>query len=102
MKKTYVLDTNILMQSPLSLLSFQDNKVVLPIVVLEELDKLKIEDGERGANARQCIRFLEKLRQTGSLFEGVPLTNGGVIRIEANFVSIELPHGFINTSNDKV
>lgn len=100
MKKTYVLDTNILMQSPLSLLSFQDNKVVLPIVVLEELDKLKNEDGERGANARQCIRFLEKLRQTGSLFEGVPLTNGGIIRIEANFVSIELPHGFINTSND--
>lgn len=100
MKKTYVLDTNVIIQSPLSLLSFQDNKVVLPIAVLEELDKLKNDDGDRGSNARQCIRFLEKLRQTGSLFEGVPLSNGGTLRIEANFISVELPHGFLGTSND--
>lgn len=47
MIKTYVLDTNILIQSPHALLSFEDNKIVLPIAVLEELDKLKNEEGER-------------------------------------------------------
>ena len=62
MKKIYVLDTNVMIQSPLALLSFEDNDIVLPIVCLEELAKLKGDDGERGANARECIRFLEKLR----------------------------------------
>lgn len=72
MIKTYVLDTNVLIQSPLALLSFEDNKVVLPIAVLEELDKLKNEEGERGANARQTIRYLEQLRQIGNLLKGYP------------------------------
>jgi PhoH-like ATPase len=100
MKKTYVLDTNVLIHSPYALLSFEENKVVLPIAVLEELDKLKNDDGERGANARQAIRYLEHLRQIGSLFEGVSLESGGMIRIEANFVTVELPHGFHSESND--
>lgn len=100
MKKTYVIDTNVLIQSPYALLSFEDNQVVLPIAVLEELDKLKNDEGERGANARQSIRYLEQLRQTGSLFEGVPTYNNGIIRIEANFVSVTLPHGFHTESND--
>ncbi|WMJ85539.1 PhoH family protein [Anaerocolumna sp. MB42-C2] len=100
MEKTYVIDTNVLIQSPYALNSFEENKVVLPIAVLEELDKLKNDEGERGANARQAIRYLEQLRQVGSLFEGVPIPSGGIIRIEANFVSVELPHGFHTESND--
>lgn len=67
MQKTYVLDTNVLIQSPRALLSFEDNRIVLPIAVLEELDALKTSDGERGANARACIRYLEGLRLEGSL-----------------------------------
>ena len=58
MQKTYVLDTNVLIQSPRALLSFEDNRIVLPLAVLEELDALKTADGERGANARACIRML--------------------------------------------
>lgn len=100
MTKTYVLDTNVLIQSPYALLSFEDNKVVLPIAVLEELDKLKNEEGERGANARQSIRYLEQLRQTGNLFEGVSLNKGGILKIEANFVHVDLPFGFVSDSND--
>lgn len=100
MIKTYVLDTNVLIQSPLALLSFEENKVVLPIAVLEELDKLKNEEGERGANARQTIRYLEGLRQTGNLFEGVALQTGGSLKIEANFAQIELPYGFAPDIND--
>lgn len=100
MRKTYVLDTNVLIQSPYALFSFEENKVVIPIAVLEELDALKNDDGERGENARQSIRLLEKLRQTGNIFEGVLIESGGVIKIEANYSSIELPFGFHNDSND--
>lgn len=100
MPKTYVLDTNVLIQSPHALFAFEDNRIVLPIVVLEDLDKLKNEDGERGANSRQSIRFLEQLRQRGNLFEGVSLDNGGTVKIEANFASIDLPYGFQSNSND--
>lgn len=58
MIKTYVLDTSVLIKSPVSLLCFEENNLVLPIVCLEELDKLKSEDGECGSNARICISFL--------------------------------------------
>ena len=89
--KTYVLDTNILIQAPHALLSFEDNQVVLPIAVIEELDRLKREDGERGANARQVIRLLDELRSKGDLTKGIPLANGGNLRIELNFSEVELP-----------
>lgn len=100
MTKTYVLDTNILIHSPYALHSFDDNKVILPIAVLEELDKIKNEESERGANARQAIRYLEQLRQTGNLFEGVSLKTGGFLKIEANFIQVELPYGLGTDSND--
>ena len=100
MLKTYVVDTNVLIQSPYALISFEDNKVVLPLAVLEELDKLKTDDGERGANARQVIRFLERLRQKGNLFEGVSLESNGILKIESNFASVELPYGFHSDKND--
>lgn len=89
--KTYVLDTNVLIQAPHALLSFEDNSVVLPVVVLEELDRLKNEEGERGANARQVVRMLDGLRTQGSLTEGVSLSNGGHLRIEMNCTAIDLP-----------
>lgn len=100
MKKTYVLDTNVLIQSPYALYSFEDNKVVLPIAVLEELDKLKNDDGDRGTNARQAIRLLEQLRLAGSLYEGVELKSGGTLKIETNFQAVGLPFGLQNESND--
>ncbi|WP_296397451.1 PhoH family protein [Acidaminococcus timonensis] len=61
MAKTYVLDTNVLIQSPKALTSFEENDLVLPLVVLEELDGLKKAEGEWGFNARQVIRTLEAL-----------------------------------------
>ena len=100
MKKVYVLDTNVMIQSPLALLSFEDNDIVLPIVCLEELDRLKGDDGERGANARECIRFLEKLRVSGNLLEGAALPGGGTLRVEANCVGVELPDGLPDSKSD--
>lgn len=69
MEKTYVIDTNVLIQSPYALNSFEENKVVLPIAVLEELDKLKNDEGNEVLMQSQAIRYLEQLRQVGSLFE---------------------------------
>jgi PhoH-like ATPase len=57
MKKVYVLDTNVLIQSPTDLHSFEENNVVLPTDFLEELYKLNNEDGERGENPREVIRI---------------------------------------------
>jgi len=102
MPKIYVLDTNVLIQSPYSLLSFEDNTVILPIVCLEELDGLKNDDGERGANARECIRFLENLRLNGNLLKGVKLSNGGTLRIEANHIHTDLPEEFSDKNDNRV
>ncbi|MDL2298872.1 PhoH family protein [Synergistaceae bacterium OttesenSCG-928-D05] len=103
MLKTYVLDTNVLIQAPHALRSFEDNNVVLPVAVLEELDRLKNEDGERGANARQVIRYLESLRETGNLLEGVTLPEGGTLRLETNHSDIKLPDSWRdNTSDNRI
>jgi len=82
MKKTYVLDTNVLLHDPNALLRFEDNDVVLPITVIEELDRFKKRPEETGRNARQTSRMLDSLRQKGSLIEGIPLEkNGGKLRV---------------------
>ena len=100
MQKTYVLDTNVLIQAPYALQSFEDNHIVLPLAVLEELDGLKNSDGEKGANARQAIRYLELLRETGNLIEGVTMPDGGTLRLEVNCVDVKLPDGFPDYKND--
>ena len=91
MIKTYVLDTNVLIQAPYAVNCFEENQVVLPMVVLEELDGLKKAEGEKGANARAAIRMLEQLRHQGDLLEGVKLESGGILRVEKNFVDVKLP-----------
>ncbi len=100
MRKTYVLDTNVLLQAPHALMSFEDNHIVIPVVVLEELDRHKTDEGESGSNARQVIRYFEKLRNTGKLLEGVALPEGGVLRLETNYCEVPLPSGFRENSND--
>ena len=80
-KKNYVLDTNVLLHDPNSLLRFDDNTVILPIEVLEEIDRFKRESTELGQNARSVSRMLDGLRTAGHLSEGVRLPNGGQLRI---------------------
>ena len=76
--KSFVLDTNVLLHSGLSIESFQDNDVIIPMAVLEELDKFKKNNDELGRNARMVIRKLDRLRQSeaepGKLREGIPLS----------------------------
>ncbi len=79
--KNYILDTNVLLHDPNSLLSFQENCILIPIEVLEEIDRFKRETSELGQNARTVSRTLDGLRAHGRLSEGVSLENGGRLRI---------------------
>ncbi len=80
-KKIYVLDTNVIVHDPYAFKNFEGVHVGIPAVVLEELDTFKREGTDRGRNAREFIRQLDALRQTGSLRYGVTMENGSVLRI---------------------
>jgi len=79
--KTFVLDTNVLLHNHTCIESFADNTVILPMPVIEELDKFKKETNELGRNARGVIRRLDALRERGRLGEGVRMENGGILKI---------------------
>src|SRR4030095_8982461 len=80
-KKNYILDTNVLLHDPNSLLSFEENHVLLPIEVIEEIDRFKRDYTELRQNARSVSRLLDGFRGEGRLSEGVSLPNGGSLRI---------------------
>ena len=79
--KNYILDTNVLLHDPDSLLRFKDNTVLIPIEVIEEIDRFKRESSELGQNARTVSRALDALRGKGRLNQGVKLDHGGKLRI---------------------
>jgi PhoH-like ATPase len=83
MRKTFVLDTNVLLHDPAALTRFQDNHVVVPIEVVEEIDRFKRDPSEKGRNARQISRLLDELRQRGNLAEGVTIdpASGGTLKV---------------------
>lgn len=89
--RTFVLDTCVLLADPHSLLRFDEHDVVLPLVVVEELDRKKTRPDEVGSNARAAIRLLESLGASlpGGLREAVTLPSGGRLRIEINGISSE-------------
>jgi PhoH-like ATPase len=101
MKKIYVLDTNVLLQDPNALFAFEDNEVVIPAVVLEEIDSKKRNVDELGRNARHVSRLLDGLRTKGTLSDGVSLENGGIIKVELNHKSFtKLQEVFAELTND--
>ena len=82
MEKIYVIDTNVLVHDPEALLRFEDNEIVLPIAVIEELDGLKRGQGEIPTSVRQALRLIDSFREKGNLSRGVPLPHGGSLRVE--------------------
>ena len=86
MPKTFILDTNVLLHSAGSIESFQENNVVIPMAVIEELDKFKKYQDELGRNARQVIRMLDNLRENGNLSKGVSLKKASKIATGKLFV----------------
>lgn len=99
MRKTYVLDTNVLIYDPHAILKFEDNDVVLPIYVIEEVDQFKRETTERGRNAREIARVLDELRSKGSLSQGVPVGEGSV-RVHVPEKRPKFEHGVNPLSTD--
>ena len=85
--KSFVLDTNVLLHNPEALFSFKEHNVVIPLAVVEELDRFKRGNDDLARNARQCIRRLDALRKKGRLNEGVRwgdprYDKAGLIRID--------------------
>jgi len=84
MSKIFILDTNVLLHDSKSIHAFKDNEVIIPLVVLDELDKIKSGQDEKARNARMVIRTLDSMRGQGNLSEGVKTPDGGLIRVELN------------------
>ncbi len=82
MRKTFVLDTNVLLHDPQALFRFEDNDLVIPMTVIEEIDRFKKELSETGRNARQFSRIMDSLRSKAKLVEGVELETGGNLRVD--------------------
>lgn len=81
LNKTYVLDTNVILFDADSIFKFDEHTVVIPITVIEEVDHFKKAQDETGRNARRFARHMDDLRAAGSLTNGVPLPNGGMLKV---------------------
>lgn len=103
-QKTYILDTSVLLHRAESLFSFGDNQVVLPIVVLDEIDKFKRGTTELNRAARVVIKSLDQIRERGDLDKGVLLENGGtlVININDRDATKLLPPGFEPSNDNRI
>lgn len=101
MKKIFVLDTNVLLHDPGAIFAFDEHEVVIPAVVLEEIDSKKRNAEEIGRNARRVSRLLDGLRERGHLHDGVLLDSGGSIKVELNHRSfLKVQDMFVEITND--
>ena len=81
-KKTYILDTSVYLTDASALQSYQNNDIVIPFKVLEEVDNHKKRQDGVGTNARQLIRTLDGLREKGSLHNGIRIEKGkGIVTV---------------------
>jgi PhoH-like ATPase len=91
LKKTFVLDTNVLLFDPTAFRKFGKNTVFIPLIVIEEIDRFKKDQNENGRSARNFSRFIDDLRAQGPLAEGVELEGGGTL-----IISVDL---YVDTKN---
>ena len=88
--KNYVIDTNVLLIDNNAMYKFEENNVIIPIGVIEELDKFKKDQSELGQNARAVSRSLDLLRKSGDLRKGVPIGDGKLfVRYNGNLESLK-------------
>ena len=93
LKKIFVLDTNVLLFDPTAFRKFGKNTVFIPLIVIEEIDRFKKDQNENGRSARNFSRYIDDLRQRGSLANGVVLDSGGtlIISVDRHVDSKNLP-----------
>jgi len=89
--KTFVLDSSVLLHSADSILSFEENYVIIPEAVIEEINSFRKDKGDLGENARKAGAMIDNLRLEGKLSDGVLLPNGGVFKVELNHLNQNLP-----------
>ena len=103
-KRVIVLDTNVLLHDPESPLHFANENVVIPIQVVEEVDRFKRDPGEKGRNARRVSRLLDSLREKGNLSSGVKINDKSEGKIKVAFCRKEttdrLPSELSDSSGD--
>lgn len=99
--KTYVLDTSVLLSDPKAIFKFKEQEVVIPIIVINELEK-KRHDPEIGYYARQALRLLDDLRAEHERLDfPIQVGDGGILRVELNHIDQSvLPAGFQLGDND--
>lgn len=91
-RRRIVLDTNVILFDAFAINKFQDSDIHIPISVIEEVDRFKRDPGENGRNARQFSRFIDMLREKGSLAAGVQLENSEtILHINTDFAISGLP-----------
>jgi PhoH-like ATPase len=102
-KTLFILDTNVLVHDPMALFNFKGATVGIPSIVLEELDKFKMEMSERGRNSREATRLLDGLRERGSLKDGINLDNGGFLEV-LFLTENNMPHMpfYIDVNDNKI
>jgi PhoH-like ATPase len=100
MKKFFVLDTNVLLFDSQAIYKFSPHEVVIPITVIEEVDRFKKDQNETGRNARQFSRMIDALRKKGHLGEGVDMDNGGRLRVGLFYKTAELPNELFENNAD--
>lgn len=82
MKKIFILDTSVILYDPQAIFKFEDNTVVVPITVLEEMDRFKKDLTETGRNARHFSRYLDDIRKKGPLGTGVEISTKGILIVD--------------------
>ena len=87
-RKTFIIDTSVLLYDKHSIHSLPGNDIIIPIVVLDELDKFKEKQALLGENARYVNRYLDKLRAEGSLHDGVTIEGDQTIRVDVGTYTV--------------
>tara|TARA_B100000131_G_scaffold318462_1_gene362380 strand:+ start:790 stop:2082 length:1293 start_codon:yes stop_codon:yes gene_type:complete len=98
-RKAFILDTSVLLYDKSSIHSFPDSDVIIPLIVLDELDRFKEKIGVVGEYARYVNRYLDALRESGDIHSGIEIENGQTIRVEVNHNNI-VPEGLSSDHAD--
>jgi len=100
MRKTFILDTNVLLHDPRAIFKFEDNDLIIPIYVIEEIDRFKRDTSERGRNAREVARLMDSVREEhGSLARGAPVGTGGTLTVYVPDDRAELRRGLADETS---
>ena len=102
MVNNFVVDTNVLLHNPQAIYSFADNNIIIPITVIEELDKFKSSTDRKGMHARQVLREIDSCIKKGALNKGAKIKSGGSLKIDLGIQEKlqHLPNGMNLAAND--